>query len=88
MDLNTNSPGLRTREGGPVLSGGPVGGGSFLPPPVADIRRFRIKHALRSIEDALILLDNEPAPGIELAALRRIRDDLSVVLRMLEAEPR
>jgi hypothetical protein len=46
-----------------------------------DIRRFRVKHALRSIEHALILLDSRPSEGIEIAALERIRDDLSILLR-------
>jgi len=50
----------------------------------AEIRRFRVKHALRSIEDALILLEDRPAEGIETAALERVRDDLAVVLRTLE----
>jgi hypothetical protein len=50
----------------------------------AEIRRFRVKHALRSIEDALSLLEHKPAEGIETPALERVRDDLAVVLRMLE----
>jgi hypothetical protein len=49
-----------------------------------DIRRFRVKHALRSIEDALSLLEDRPAEGIETQALERVRDDLAVVLRALE----
>jgi phosphoenolpyruvate carboxylase len=49
-----------------------------------EIRRFRIKHALRSIEDALSLLDDKPAEGIETSALERVREDLAVVLRTLE----
>jgi hypothetical protein len=49
-----------------------------------DIRRFRVKHALRSIEDALSLLEDKPAEGIETQALERVRDDLAVVLRTLE----
>ena len=49
----------------------------------AELRRFRVKHALRSIEDALSLLGDKPAEGIETAALERVRDDLSVVLRSL-----
>ncbi len=47
----------------------------------ADIRQFRVRHALRSIEDALSLLEGPPAEGIETRALERIRDDLAVVLR-------
>lgn len=54
----------------------------------ADKRRFRVKHALRSLEDALMLLRTEPANGIEVAALERVRDDLAVVLRLAEAECR
>ena len=50
----------------------------------ADRRRFRVKHALRSIEDALSLLDDKPAEGIETSALERVRKDLAVVLRTLE----
>jgi hypothetical protein len=54
------------------------------PSTTAEIRRFRVKHALRSIEDALTLLEDQPAEGIEMAALERVRDDLAVVLRRLE----
>jgi hypothetical protein len=50
----------------------------------SEIRRFRVKHALRSIEDALSLLDDKPAEGIEMSALERVREDLAVVLRTLE----
>jgi hypothetical protein len=50
----------------------------------AEIRRFRVKHAIRSIEDALTLLEEKPAEGIETSALERVRDDLAVVLRALE----
>lgn len=50
----------------------------------AEIRRFRVQHALRSIEDALNLLEDKPAEGIETTALERVRDDLAVVLRTLE----
>jgi hypothetical protein len=50
----------------------------------SEIRRFRVKHALRSIEDALSLLDGKPAEGIETSALERVREDLAVVLRTLE----
>jgi hypothetical protein len=49
-----------------------------------EIRRFRVKHALRSIEDALNLLGDKPAEGIETSALERVREDLAVVLRTLE----
>jgi hypothetical protein len=50
----------------------------------AEIRRFRVKHALRSIDDALSLLRDKPAEGIETQALERVRDDLAIVLRALE----
>jgi hypothetical protein len=54
----------------------------------ADRRRFRVKHALRAVDDALSLLDPAPADGIELDALQRVRDDLAVVLRETEADRR
>jgi hypothetical protein len=54
----------------------------------ADKRRFRVTHALRSLEDALMLLRREPTDGVEIAALERVRDDLAVVLRLAEAECR
>jgi hypothetical protein len=64
-----------------------TGSPAFAPPADSpDRRRFRIKHALRSLEDTLNLLDTRPAAGIELAALERVRDDLRVVLRLAEAE--
>ena len=50
-----------------------------------DRRRFRVKHALRSVEDAIAMLDPAPAEGIEIAALERVREDLTVVLRQEEA---
>jgi hypothetical protein len=84
MNLHTDGRGHMLETGKPVRVGGAVGGGSIpltLSSP-ADIRRFRIEHALRAIENALILLDSEPAEGIELSALERIRDDLAVVLRL------
>jgi hypothetical protein len=54
----------------------------------ADMRRFRVKHALRSLEDALMLLESKPAEGIEIGALERVRDDLAIVLRLAEADCR
>jgi hypothetical protein len=60
---------------------------SFSPSPNdADRRRFRVKHALHSLENALTLLDTSPAEGIQVAALERVRDDLRVVLRLAEEE--
>jgi hypothetical protein len=52
----------------------------------ADRCRFRVKHALVAVEDALALLEPRPAEGIEIAALERVRDDLVVVLRAAEAD--
>lgn len=54
----------------------------------ADRRRFRVKHALRAVDDALALLEPAPADGIEVAALQRVREDLAVVLREAEADVR
>jgi hypothetical protein len=54
----------------------------------ADRRRFRVKHALRAVENAMTLLEPKPADGIEIAALQRVRDDLAVVLRAAEAQCR
>jgi hypothetical protein len=54
----------------------------------AERRQFRVKHALRAVEDALAMLEPRPADGIEIAALERVRDDLAVVLRAAEAECR
>jgi glutamyl-tRNA reductase len=51
----------------------------------ADLRRFRLQHALQSLEDALILLDTHPAEAIELSALERVRDDLDVLVRATTA---
>jgi hypothetical protein len=47
----------------------------------ADLRRFRLEHALQALEDALILLDTQPAEAIELSALQRVREDLDVLVR-------
>jgi hypothetical protein len=54
----------------------------------ADRRRFRVKHALRAVDDAIALLEPAPADGIEVAALQRVREDLAVVLREDEADHR
>jgi hypothetical protein len=51
-----------------------------------DRRRFRVKHALRAVDDAIALLEPAPAEGIEIAALERVREDLAVVLRTSEVE--
>jgi hypothetical protein len=48
-------------------------------------RRFRVEHALYAVEDALRLLGPAPAEGIEVSALERVRDDLSVLLRDVRA---
>jgi hypothetical protein len=57
-------------------------------PGTADRRRFRVKHALRAVDDALALLEPAPADGIEIDALQRVREDLAVVLRDAEADVR
>jgi len=89
VEARTDGRGHHLPNGYPVRGGGYVGGSLILSPSAAaDRRRFRIKHALRSIEDALHLLAGQPAEGIEIAALERIRDDLSVILRLSEAECR
>ena len=54
----------------------------------SDRRRFRIAHALRAVEDALLLLNPLPGEGIEVRALQRVRDDLSVLLRATAREAR
>jgi hypothetical protein len=61
--------------------GGPSAGPARRLSNVADIGRFRLAHALRAIEHALLLLDDQPAEGIEVSALERVRDDLAVLLR-------
>ena len=47
----------------------------------ADAVQMSTEHALKAIEDALILLDTKPAEAIEVSALQRVRDDLSILLR-------
>jgi hypothetical protein len=87
MVFTTDGRGPRLAAGEPARVGGCVGGGRLLSlSPVADHRRFRVKHALKSIEDALILLDAERENGVQVSALEQIRDDLAVVLRVAEAE--
>jgi hypothetical protein len=53
-----------------------------------DLRRFRVEHALRAIEDAMALLRGVDVHGVELRALARVRADLEVVLRLAGGEPR
>lgn len=53
-----------------------------------DKRRFRLAHAMRAVDDALSLLDPLPANGIEVSALERVRADLAVALRAVQAEAR
>jgi hypothetical protein len=82
---STYGRGHTLAAGTPVRVGGYVGGGSSSPTkPVADIRRFRVKHGLKAVEDALILLDSERAVGVQLSTLERLRDDLAVLLRGIE----
>jgi len=80
--------GRETRVAQAIRFGGHVGDGWASPSPVADIRRFRLEHALKSLEDALILLDRERDNGVELSALERVRDDLGVVVRIAQADCR
>ena len=88
MNSTADGRGQALATGSPVRVDGSVGGVPSRSPRsnVADIRRFRVKHALRAIEDALILLDDQPAEGIEIRALERVRDDLALVLRFVEAD--
>ncbi|HKG43657.1 MAG TPA: hypothetical protein VKB10_05385 [Gaiellaceae bacterium] len=89
MELHSDGRGHHAEVGQAVRPGdGHVGDRAFLPHPVADIRRFRVKHALRAVEDALILLDSERSIGVQVSALERIRDDLRVLLRLAEADCR
>jgi hypothetical protein len=86
MDRTADGRGQALETGTPVRVGGSVGGGSRLSlSSAADIRRFRLAHALQAIENALILLDTRPAEGVEISALERVRDDLSIVLRTIGA---
>jgi len=84
---STYGRGHTLAAGSPARVGGYVGDGSSSPTkPVADLRRFRVKHGLKAVEDALILLDSERTVGVQLSTLERLRDDLAVLLRALEAE--
>ena len=74
--------------GTPVRVVRPIGASNSSRSAAADRCRFRVKHALLAVEDALALLEPSPAEGIEVAALERVRDDLAVVLRAVEAECR
>ena len=66
--------GQMLETGTPVRVDGSVGGGSRLSlTSPADIRRFRVAQALKSIENALILLDSRPAEGVEISALERVQ---------------
>lgn len=84
MNLNTDGRGHTLETGKPVRVGGTVGEGSTSLPlsSPADIRRFQFEHALRAIENALILLDGRTTEGVEIAALERIRDDLAILVRL------
>ena len=86
MVFTTDGRGPRLAAGTSARVGGCVGDGRLSLSPVADHRRFRVKHALKSIEDALILLDSERPNGVQVGALEQIRDDLAIVLRVAEAE--
>jgi len=84
MNSNIGGRGQMLGTGKSVRVGGTVGVRS-IPLPLssaADIRRFHLEHALRALENALILLDRRWAEGIEISALERVRDDLAVVLKL------
>jgi len=84
MNSNTDGRGHTLETGKPVRVGGAVGAGTSPLPnsSPADIRRFCLEHALRSIENALILLDGRTTEGVEISALERVRDDLAIVARL------
>lgn len=85
MEPSSDGRGHKLETGQPVRVGGYVGAGHRSHSTDADRRRFRVKHALQSLDHALVLLAGRPAEGIELTALKRVRDDLAVVLREAEA---
>jgi len=86
MDSRPDARGHSIAQRDPVQ----VGGDLRTPPQsgAADRHRFRVKHALRAVEDALALLRPRPAEGIEIDALERVREDLAIVLRTAEADSR
>jgi hypothetical protein len=88
MDSRSDTWGHTVVTGAPVRVVRPTGANSSPHSAAADRCRFRIKHALLAVEDALALLEPRPAEGIEVAALERVRDDLAVVLRAAEADCR
>jgi hypothetical protein len=88
MDFRSDSCGRDLVTATPVRVVRPAGMSNSPRSAAADRSRFRVKHALRAVEDALALLEPMPADGIEVAALKRVRDDLAVVLRAAEAECR
>ena len=88
MDSRSDSWGQDLVTATPVRVIRPAGVSNSPGSAAADRSRFRVKHALRAVEDALALLEPRPAEGIEVAALERVRDDLAVVLRTAEAECR
>ena len=86
MDSRSDTWGHKVVTDTPVRVVGPTGTSSSPRSAAADRSRFRVKHALLAVEDALALLEPRPAEGIEVAALQRVRDDLAVVLRAAEAD--
>ena len=88
MDSRSDTWGHTVATGTPVRVVRPTGASSSPRSAAADRCRFRVKHALLAVEDALALLEPRPAEGIEVAALERVRDDLAVVLRAAEADCR
>jgi hypothetical protein len=79
MHANGNRRASLLESGQPARSG--AAGNVRCLSSVAEIRRFRVEHALRAVEHALALLDSRPVEGIEISALERVRNDLAVVLR-------
>jgi hypothetical protein len=88
MDFRSHGWGQELVTGTPVRVVRQAGVSNSPGSAAADRCRFRVKHALRAVEDALALLEPRPAEGIEVAALERVRNDLAVVLRAAEAECR
>ena len=88
MDSRSDTWGHTVVTGTPVRVVRPTSASSSPRSAAADRCRFRVKHALLAVENALALLEPRPAEGIEVAALERVRDDLAVVLRGAEEDCR
>lgn len=89
MDTDTNGRGHKLVAGTSARVDGCVGDGCDISlSPVVDLRPFRVQNALRSVENELILLDEEPSIDLRISALERIRDNLAVVVRLTEDDSR